>query len=641
MTRHFLVLTLSMLAVLLVATAPADAARRYKVKVDTVPSGAKIYLETRQADPVGTTPQVFRLERGEYTFILELDGYEPFSRKVKIRKAATFTFTLTRKAAPAQLTIESAPGAKVDGATVKINGKEVGKVPVPVSLSKGRYLVEVVKDGFKPFRKWINVAQGEKKTMAVALVSTTPQTGTLLAHSTAPGAVIYLDGRKVDRAPALVQKLKVGKYAVEARAKGYQPKSVEVQIEAGKTAKVTIHLELTSAAKTLGGGTIQVVAKPKRVEIFVDGKSKGLAPVKVLGLTPGSHHVEGRRDGHVSEEKTVVVKKGEFKTIKLSLKEKVPPKRTGALRVISPLEKVLVFIDGSLVGKTPLLKHQIVPGPHFVTARKKGYEDQVQTVNVKAGKIVELKIMLVKEKQAPASAPASAPTKGKGKDEKPLPRPPFGMASYGAQLVGPWNFTADVSLGFAHFFEARLNAGLFYKGFFGIDAGVEFRTFGAMSEIGLHSKFRVLNINPFAVAVLFDIGGGGGPASRGTFYTNLGVSGSMWFKKLVTFTARIYLNIYSDRLCPEENEPGNEVDVCVSEGSHPEGLDHTPRERISGVRLFMSAIVEVPVHQRINLFGILEGAPGTSRWAFRDAFAAVMPENDASIYGRVGVTFKF
>ena len=639
MTRHSHALTLFVLVVLL-GTSPAAAARRYKVKVDSVPTGAKIYLETRQADPIGTTPQVFKLERGEYTFILEMKGYEPFSRKIKIKRASTFTFTLTKKPEPAQLTIESAPGANVDGATVKINGKDVGKVPVPISLSRGRYLVEVAKEGFKSYRKWINVKQGEKKTMAVTLLSARPRSGTLLVHSSAPGAVIYMDGRKVDRAPALLQKLKAGKYVVEARAKGYQSKSVEVKVEAGKTAKVTIELELTPATKALGGGTVQVVARPKRVEIFVDGKSRGLAPVKVQGLAPGSHHIEGRKEGHVSAEQTVKIAKGEFKAIKLTLKEKVPPKRTGALRVISPLSRVLVFIDGQMVGKTPLLKHQIIPGPHFVTTRKKGYEDQVQTVNIKANQVVELKTMLVKEK-APASAPASAPAKGKGEEEDPQGGVPYGMSSYGAHLVGRWNFTADVSLGFAHIFETRLTAGLFQKGFFAIDAGVEFRTFGAMSEIGLHSKFRVLHYHPFAVALLLDLGGGGGPSSRSTFYTNFGVSASMWFKKLVTFTARIYLNIYSDRLCPEDNEPGNEVDVCVFGGSYPDGLEHTPRDRFTEVRLLMSAIVEVPVHRRVNIFGIFEGAPGTSRWAYTDAFAGVMPSSDASVYGRVGVTFKF
>ena len=75
MTRQILALAL-LVAVLLGATRPAEAAKRYKVKVDSVPTGAKIYLETRQADPIGTTPQVFQLERGEYTFILEMKGYD-------------------------------------------------------------------------------------------------------------------------------------------------------------------------------------------------------------------------------------------------------------------------------------------------------------------------------------------------------------------------------------------------------------------------------------------------------------------------------------------------------------------------------------------------------------------------------------
>ena len=646
-TRHTITRGFVLL-LLLSLTGTAEAGKRYKVTVDTVPTGAKIYLETRHADPIGNTPQTFRLEPGEYTFILEMEGYEPLSRKVKIKHGAKLTYTLTRKSEPARFTIESAPGAGVDGATVKINGKDVGKVPVPLSLSKGRYLVEVNKEGFKQWRKWISVEQGEKKTLAVTLVSAKPQTGTLLVHSSAPGAVIYISGRKVDRAPALIQKLKVGKHVVEARAKGYQTKSVEAQVEAGKSTKVTINLELTSAAKALGGGTLQILASPRRVEIFIDGKSRGLAPVKASGLVPGSHLVEGRKDGHVTVEKTVKIIKGEFKTLKLALKEVVPPKKSGALRVISPLGRVLVFLDGNMVGKTPLLRHQIIPGPHFVTARKKGYEDLVQTVEIKPGKIVELQVVL-KKSRAPASVPASQP--GAGSKDKPdeTTRRAFGLSSYGAQGVGPWNFALDVSLGFAHIFETRLTAGLFYKPYLGLDAGVTFRTYGAMTEFGLHSKWRVLHKQPFAVALLFDLGGGGGPSSRNTFYTNIGATASWWYKRYLTVSARLYFNIYSDRLCPDKTND-DDLMVCKLNGDWPSTLkedEDSPLDRFSGLRVFLAGLIEVPLpltgwfKDRLNLFGMFEWAPGTPRWAYTKYFVDLMPVNDVGLYGRIGATLKF
>jgi hypothetical protein len=50
-------------------------------------------------------------------------------------------------------------------------------------------------------------------------------------------------------------------------------------------------------------------------------------------------------------------------------------------------------------------------------------------------------------------------------------------------------------------------------------------------------------------------GSGGGPSSRNTFYADLGVVGTMWFKKLVTFSARACFNFYSDRHCPEVPDP--------------------------------------------------------------------------------------
>jgi len=86
---------------------------------------------------------------------------------------------------------------------------------------------------------------------------------------------------------------------------------------------------------------------------------------------------------------------------------------------------------------------------------------------------------------------------------------------------------------------------------------VEFRTYGAVSEIGLHTKFRVFRRSIFATAVFFAFGGGGGPSSRNTVYANLGVVASMWFKRLVTFTGRAFFNFYSDRHCPGKQESGS------------------------------------------------------------------------------------
>lgn len=612
------------------------AERRYKVTIDSVPTGATVYLEAREAGALGTTPHVFQLKAGSYTIILEAEGYEPLTKSVTVKKkAAAFTFTLSKKPSPSTLILESASGSALDGSTVKVNGKETGKLPVTLSLQPGRYLVEVVRDGYETYSEWVDIGGAERRKLVVALVKSAASTGALLVSSNIVGAEVYMDGKRVDTAPALIEKLNPGKYTVEVRAKGYLVKQQEASVEAGKTSKVFLQLDPDQATIAASTGTLQVLASHKDVEVLVDGQTKGTAPVKVEGLAEGTHVVEGRKPGHKSAEQTVAIKKGELATIKLTLSELESPKRTGALRVVSPVLGAMVFIDGQLAGKTPLLRPQLDPGPHFVTIRADGYEELIQTVEVKAGQIAQVQAVLKK-----ISAPASTAVK-----TAPPPRPeepkvdPRGLASYGAHLLPPGSFSADVSLGFTHIFEGRMTAGFFSKGPIGMDGGVEFRTFGALSEIGLHTKLRFYANRLFAVGALFAFGGGGGPSGRTTAYAKLGAVASLWFKQLVTFTARAYFDLYTDRLCPSEPSQ-NEVPACSA--PQPDLNPRQMRERFSGARFFLSTILEVPVSRRVGLFAIVEGAPGQgNRQAFTDRFVDLMLDSDPGVYFRMGATFKY
>ncbi len=611
------------------------AERRYKVTVDSLPTGATVYLEAREAGALGSTPHVFQLKPGTYTVILEAEGYEALSKSITVkRKAASFTFTLTKKPSPSTLALEAASGSGLEGSVVKVNGKETGKLPVTLSLQPGRYLIEVTRDGYETYSKWVDMGGAERRKLVVALVKSAAATGALLVSSNIVGAEVFMEGKRVDTAPTLIEKLNPGKYTVEVRAKGYLVKQQEATVEAGKTSKLFLQLDPDQATVAASTGTLQVLASHKEVEVLVDGQTKGTAPVKVEGLAEGTHVVEGRKAGHKSAEQTVAIKKGELATIKLTLHELEAQVRTGALRVISPTLGAEVFIDGKLAGKTPLLRHQLDPGPHFVAVRAKGHEEVIQTVEVKPGQIAELQAVLKKSAAPPPPTVVKAPAK---KEEPKVE--PRGLSSFGAHLMPAGSFTADVSLGFTHIFEGRMTAGFFSKGPIGMDGGIEFRTFGALSEIGMHAKLRLYRSSLFAIGTLFAFGGGGGPSGRTTAYAKLGVVSSLWFKQLVTFTARAYFDFYTDRLCPGDPSP-SEVPACSA--PQPDFTPRQMRERFGGARFLLSAILEVPVSRRIGLFALFEGAPGQgNRQAFTDRFVELMPESDPAVYFRVGASFKY
>jgi hypothetical protein len=65
-------------------------------------------------------------------------------------------------------------------------------------------------------------------------------------------------------------------------------------------------------------------------------------------------------------------------------------------------------------------------------------------------------------------------------------------------------------------------------------------------------------------------------------------------------------------------------------------------DRDNGARLMLSVIAEVALRQHWNLYGILEGAPfQEERALFTSLFSGVMPDQDAIIYARIGLSYKF
>lgn len=73
---------------------------RYKLKVDSAPPGATVYINSKSCPPVGVTPWAGKLAAGKYTLILEAPGYEEATRPLKVakvRKVQEFFVPLIKK----------------------------------------------------------------------------------------------------------------------------------------------------------------------------------------------------------------------------------------------------------------------------------------------------------------------------------------------------------------------------------------------------------------------------------------------------------------------------------------------------------------------------------------------------------------
>ena len=160
------------------------------------------------------------------------------------------------------------------------------------------------------------------------------------------------------------------------------------------------------------------------------------------------------------------------------------------------------------------------------------------------------------------------------------------------------------------------------------------------------------------------IGGGGGPTDRNDFVFEAGIPFTLLFGDLVRFTAHPYLQVYTDKNCPTQDDltqdpslakPGQgEQRACGNSTSHATGkwiftdtdgtmynVGQDPRTRFAGARFMLQAVLEIAVATNANIFFLFEGDPVGQRQSLTGKFSSALPNTDPQIYGRLGVTFKF
>src|SRR5262245_39767440 len=138
---------------------PRLAGGKYPVKVDSAPPGATVYIDRKELGPVGVTPWTAKLAKGDYTIILELDGYQPAQKAIKVartRKLQEQFIPLIKKLDPPRIDVRADADKNIFGATVWMDGQNQGSAPVLLTTDSGRHLVEIKKDGFETFSTWVD-----------------------------------------------------------------------------------------------------------------------------------------------------------------------------------------------------------------------------------------------------------------------------------------------------------------------------------------------------------------------------------------------------------------------------------------------------------------------------------------------------
>jgi serine/threonine-protein kinase len=144
-------------------------------------------------------------------------------------------------------------------------------------------------------------------------------------------------------------------------------------------------------------GRLLIRTRPAGAHVSVDGKDYGPTPATIRNLARGTHHLKVTHEGYVMEERRVVVsasRPSQSLTLELapvrtaaSSRPQAPaaPERfVGALAVDSRPTGAKVFMDGNLVGTTPMALPSVPVGSHAIRLEHDGYRHWSSSVRVVA-----------------------------------------------------------------------------------------------------------------------------------------------------------------------------------------------------------------------------------------------------------------
>ncbi|MBF0227294.1 MAG: SUMF1/EgtB/PvdO family nonheme iron enzyme [Desulfobacterales bacterium] len=129
---------------------------------------------------------------------------------------------------------------------------------------------------------------------------------------------------------------------------------------------------------------LSVESFPDGSSVWINGVSKGTAPVSVSGLSEGTVSVRVVKEGYEAWEQSVIVRKNQKMEVKSVLKKK---ELKVTIAVSSSPDRAGWYLDGSYAGTTPDELSNVSAGEHTIEIKKEGYKDWSKDVTVSFGKV--------------------------------------------------------------------------------------------------------------------------------------------------------------------------------------------------------------------------------------------------------------
>ena len=267
------------------------------------PAGAAVFVDDTA---LGAAPLTTDVPAGARTVTMSLPRYQDALVDVDVEgREVEQTVRGVLRPDWADVTFPTRPA----GATVRVDGTEVGVTPGPVPVPSGEHRIEVKLAGYKAWRDILQVRAEE--TRVLPPIDLERADGLLSVRSSPDGAGITVNGTYRGTTPTELTLTPGREHRLRVFKIGFGALDRTVRVASGQETAVRFDLPALT-------GNVTVTADPADAELWIDGaRSGGVNRTVTLAAMP--HEIEIRKSGYAGYRKTVTPQPGLVQEIKVRL----------------------------------------------------------------------------------------------------------------------------------------------------------------------------------------------------------------------------------------------------------------------------------------------------------------------------------
>lgn len=196
------------------------------------------------------------------------------------------------------------------GATVTLDGREIGKTPLEREVSAEEHALGLRVDGYNDLSKLIVVRPKATVPIHERLVR---QTGHLNITSTPSGATVEFNGRPLGMTPLKTDALPAGPARLRLALSGYEVWEDDVSVRGNAPTTMDVPLEPLKAR-------LSILSVPSGT-VRINDVEQGSTPLSI-DVLPGTVEVEVSRPGFVAVQKRLSLAPAEQETVSFQLDER-------------------------------------------------------------------------------------------------------------------------------------------------------------------------------------------------------------------------------------------------------------------------------------------------------------------------------